>query len=42
MGNGAGLRPGQVELAQEHTTDTCDEEEDDIVVNNRRMVNDVS
>lgn len=42
MGNGGGLRPGQVELAPEHTVDTCDEEDDDIVVNNRRMVNNVS
>lgn len=44
MGNGLGLRPGQVEQAAEHKTDTNDNEDQDEenMANKRRMDNNVS
>lgn len=42
-GNGLGLRPGPVEVAAEHKTDTCDDEdeEEENMTNKRKMDNDV-
>lgn len=40
-GNGLGLRPGPVEVAAEHKTDTCDDdEEEENMTNKRKMDND--